>query len=90
MSDEKMGKLIELPTKSKDEKPPTLLGGKLIDLQPEQVDFYCAGCGLSCRLFPRHMPMAVQHQLPPCKLYNEAVRDDDVAGFLRASGLPIG
>lgn len=80
------GKVVALP----EDKPPALLGGKLIELQPAQVDFYCPACGLSCRLFPRHMPMAVQHQVPNCKLYDEAVKDDDIAGFLRAAGLPIG
>lgn len=89
MSDEKMGKLIELP-KRDDDKPSPLLGGKLIDLQPAQVDFYCSDCGKPCRLFPRNMPMAVQHAVPSCKTYDEAVKDDDVAGFLRACGLPIG
>jgi hypothetical protein len=73
-----------------DKPPPALLGGKLIELQPAQVDFCCPGCGLSCRLFPRHMPMAVQHQVPNCKQYEEAIREDDIAGFLRAAGLPIG
>jgi len=46
-------------------------GGKVDTVEiPEQVEFTCPSCGLSCIMFPRSKPLAVQHAKPTCKLWN--------------------
>lgn len=43
---------------------------KLAEL-PNQVEFGCWKCGASCLLWPKAVPMAVQHALPACDAWKE-------------------
>lgn len=71
---------------------------KLIDLQPERVDFACPDCRLNCILWPRSMPPAVQHALPVCEGWNKVGTEKQVEtgerteltyDFLRRAKLPV-
>lgn len=73
---------------------------KLIELQPERVDFECPDCGLNCILWPRSTPPVVQHAHPwaTCPGYKgmgtpEQVESGEkkelVFDFLRRAKLPV-
>ncbi len=71
---------------------------KLIEMQPERVDFACPDCGLNCLLWPRSMPPAVQHVLPVCKAWTSTGTEKQVESgekaelvydFLRRAKLPV-
>lgn len=65
---------------------------KLVDCQPERVDFNCHECGRGCVLEPRKMPMEVRHEMPTCKAWKECQLKGHMGtgAFLRACGVPIG
>lgn len=71
---------------------------KLIELQPERVDFDCPDCGQTCVLWPRNMPMAAQHSLPTCagwqkvgtkKQIEAGEREELTIDFLKRAQLPV-
>lgn len=71
---------------------------KLIELQPERVDYKCPDCGEPCVLWPRHMPWATQHAVPTCAGWNKVgtpkqiesgERSELTFDFLRRAKLPV-
>jgi predicted RNA-binding Zn-ribbon protein involved in translation (DUF1610 family) len=66
-------------------------GGKVEEVEiPERVDFACPQCGSACVMYPRNKPMAVQHSLPTCKLWDRVQgKKEDVERFLVKAGVHV-